>query len=371
MSPCGAGQQSNMMRGRGTKRVPTLGIAGRQFGNTCWVVVALCLHGTLGGCAHYEAAPLDPKAAAANFAARGLNQPGLRDDVARLIPQAAGAVAAAAMGSRPASGGRAGAKSAARHRSGAGRCGIIPQDYRRRSANPDLILQSEYARHDAHPWLYGVSLNWLLRSADRRRLDVEMAQLDIRGARLQVMDQAWAVRRALAAALTDWESARRRLILVDRLALEQDELLRVQQRRIAAGEDAPALLIASQQDRIQIEREQSQIHEAAEAAQAAAAKALGLPPQALDGVSLEWPEWGTPPPLDDEARREAGERALLSRADFAAAVAEYAMAENKLKRSIARQYPQFVLEPGYYWDHGIAKFPFDVGFTLPFNGNRG
>jgi outer membrane protein, heavy metal efflux system len=29
------------------------------------------------------------------------------------------------------------------------------------------------------------------------------------------------------------------------------------------------------------------------------------------------------------------------------------------------------LSPGYYWDHGIAKFPFDVGFTLPLNGNRG
>jgi cobalt-zinc-cadmium efflux system outer membrane protein len=42
-----------------------------------------------------------------------------------------------------------------------------------------------------------------------------------------------------------------------------------------------------------------------------------------------------------------------------------------LQLSIARQYPQFVLSPGYYWDHGIAKFPFDVGFTLPFNGNKG
>jgi CRISPR system Cascade subunit CasA len=30
------------------------------------------------------------------------------------------------------------------------------------------------------------------------------------------------------------------------------------------------------------------------------------------------------------------------------------------------------LSPGYYWDHGIAKFPFDVGFTLPlFNRSQG
>ena len=38
---------------------------------------------------------------------------------------------------------------------------------------------------------------------------------------------------------------------------------------------------------------------------------------------------------------------------------------------MARQYPQFTLSPGYYWDHGIAKFPLDVGFTLPLNRNRG
>jgi cobalt-zinc-cadmium efflux system outer membrane protein len=61
----------------------------------------------------------------------------------------------------------------------------------------------------------------------------------------------------------------------------------------------------------------------------------------------------------------------LSRADLAAAIGDYAVAEAKLKQAVARQYPQFQLEPGYYWDHGIAKWPFDLGFTLPLNGNKG
>ena len=61
----------------------------------------------------------------------------------------------------------------------------------------------------------------------------------------------------------------------------------------------------------------------------------------------------------------------MSRADLAVAIGEYSAAEARLRQSVARQYPQFELSPGYYWDHGIAKFPFDVGFTLPFNGNRG
>ena len=33
--------------------------------------------------------------------------------------------------------------------------------------------------------------------------------------------------------------------------------------------------------------------------------------------------------------------------------------------------PQLTLGPGYYWDHGISKFPLDVGLSLPLNGNKG
>ncbi len=237
--------------------------------------------------------------------------------------------------------------------------------------NPDLTLQSEYARHDSHPWLYGIDLNWLLRSSQRRRLDIEIAELDTGNARLQLMDQAWGVRSALAAALSEWESGRRRLILLERLATDEDRLLALEKDRVRAGEDAPSELVTSRQARIQIEQQEAELRAGVDAAQVAAAKALGLPPQALDGVTFVWPDWGEPPPVDQDRQREAREQALLSRADLGQSMGEYAAAEAKLRQSITRQYPQFVLSPGYYWDHGIAKFPFDVGFTLPLNGNKG
>ena len=57
---------------------------------------------------------------------------------------------------------------------------------------------------------------------------------------------------------------------------------------------------------------------------------------------------------------------------LAAAIDGYAEAENGLRQAIARQYPQFTLTPGYYWDHGVQKFPLDLDLTLPlFNRNRG
>jgi outer membrane protein TolC len=214
-------------------------------------------------------------------------------------------------------------------------------------------------------------LNWLLRTPQRRRLDTAIAELDTTNARLQLMEEAWVVRSALAASLSDWESGRRRLALLDRLADAQDRLIAVEQKRVEAGEDAPGEMLISRQARIQIERERAELREAVDAAQIGAAKALGLPPQALDGVTFAWPDLGAPPPVSDDSQREAREQALLSRADLGMAIGDYAAAEAKLRLAVARQYPQFVLSPGYYWDHGIAKFPFDVGFTLPLNRNRG
>jgi len=324
-----------------------------------------------GGCAHYHAAPLAPQHSADEFAARRLDQAQLRDDISRLMPQAAAVwpprewdraeLLAVALTQNP--------------QLAVARSQVAAALSREISAaqipNPDLTLQSEYARHDPHPWLYGVSLNWLLRSPERRRLEGDIARLDTGNARLQLMNEAWAVRSALAAALSEWEGGRRRLTLLTQLAAAQDRLLALEKQRVAAGEDSPTEIVSAQQARIQIEQQEAELRESVNAAQAAAAKALGLPLQALDGMSLAWADWGEPPPLAEAAQRAAREEALLSRADLGVAIGEYSAAEAKLQQSIARQYPQFVLSPGYYWDHGIAKFPFDVGFTLPFNGNRG
>jgi outer membrane protein, heavy metal efflux system len=331
----------------------------------------ISLVGAIAGCVQYHAAPLELGAGAEEFAARRLADVQLRDELVRLMPQAvtswpprewdrAELLAVALTRNPQLAVARAQVKEALSHEITAAQ-----------APNPDLILQSEYARHDRHPWLYGVSLNWLLRSPERRRLDIEIAEFDTGNARLQLMDQAWTVRSALAAALSDWERGRRSLSLLARLAAAQDRLIALEMQRVQAGEDSPIELLTSQQARIRIEGQEAELREVVDAAETAAARALGLPPQALDGMAFAWPDWGEPPPVDEDTRRETREQALLSRADVGQAVVAYAAAEARLRLSVARQYPQFVLSPGYYWDHGIAKFPFDVGFTLPLNRNKG
>jgi cobalt-zinc-cadmium efflux system outer membrane protein len=313
---------------------------------------AVIFAATAAGCTHYQAQPLEPARSAQQFAAR------------QLAPQREwdrGALLALALKQNPDLAVAEAEVDAALSR----------EITAAQTPNPGMTLQSEYARHDSHPWLYGVSFDLLLRSGERRRLDLEIARFDTGNARLQLMDRAWAVRRSLAAALSDWENARRRTDLLGRLGVLQDRLIALEEQRVKLGEDAPDELILTRQVRIQVELQQAESRTLAAAAQAAAAKALGLPPQALDAMNFAWPEWGEPPPVDENKRREAAEQALLSRADLGMAIGDYAVAEARLEQAVARQYPQLTLSPGYYWDHGIAKFPFDVGFTLPLNRNRG
>jgi outer membrane protein TolC len=341
------------------------------------VLLGAALAGCLlfSACAHYDPAPLLPAETARQFAARRLGDEAVRDAVTRALPGAAQQASAAwpprewdraqllavalALNARLA---------VATARWGTTRA---HETTVAEPSNPDLVLESEYAVHDQHPWLYGLSIGWLLRSPGRRRDQIELARLETRASRLALMDEIWAVRYALTVALSDGELARRRARLLEELSAAEDRHAASLRRRVAAGEDSPAELATQEAERIDTEQQLDDAHALAARAQAALALALGLPAAALDGIVVCWDDWGAPLAVEANALDDQRERALLSRPDLGAAIGEYAVAEQNLRLAIARQYPAFALEPGYYWDHGIAKWPFDLGFTLPLNGNKG
>jgi outer membrane protein TolC len=326
----------------------------------------------LGACATYTPAPIEPATTAEAFAARRLDAPELRDQVARVVP-------AAAEPWPPAAWDRAGLLAVALADNGSlavaraeVEAALAARVTAAETPNPTLGLQTEYARREPDQWLYGISFDFLLPHRAVRAIDRDVAELGAAAARADLMEKTWDVRRALVAALSDRESARRRLDATTRLADAQDRLIALQQRRVDAGEDAPGALNASQAARLDIGQEVANARADVVAGDAAVAAALGMPAAALDGVAIAWPDWGVPPAFAHDAFASAREAALLSRADLASAIDAYAAAEKKLERAIARQYPGFELKPGYYWDHGIAKWPFEVDFALPvFNRNEG
>jgi outer membrane protein TolC len=329
----------------------------------------------LGACAHYDPAPLLPAETARQFAARRLGDDAVREAVMRALPSTAQQPLAAWP---PREWDRAELLAVALSLNPRLAVAIAQWGTTRaheatvaEPPNPDLVLESEYAIHDQHPWLYGLSIGWLLRSPGRRRDQMELARLETRASQLALMDEIWTVRKDLTAALSDAELARRRERLLQDLSAAEDRHVASLRRRVAAGEDPPAELVTPETERIDTEQHLRDARAAAARTQTALALALGLPAAALDGLVVSWDDWGAPVAVEANTLGELRERALLSRPDLGAAIGEYAVAEQSLRLAIARQYPGFTLEPGYYWDHGIAKWPFDLGFTLPLNGNKG
>lgn len=319
----------------------------------------------LGACATYQPAPLAPERSAAEFNARRLDSPELRERMATLFPAVAAAwpplawdraqLLAVAMVWNP-------KLAVAQAQAGAALAHEITAGER---PNPELTLQSEYARKEPHPWLYGLGLQLLLPHAERRRVDADIARLETSAAQRELMDQAWSMRSSLLDALSERQSASRRLGILDKLLSAQDSLLDLSRRRVAAGEDAAGDLLPLGQARIDIEQQQAQARSELAAAESALASVLGVAPAALDGIRIDWPDWGAPPDVPATELAEAREQALRARSDLAAALDAYAIAESRLHRAVLQQYPQVQLSPGYYWDHGIAKFPLDAAFDLP------
>lgn len=318
----------------------------------------------LGACAHYQPAPIDPARSAAEFGARKLDDAALGDAVRRLTgrstPWPPGAwdradlLAVAMLRSPKLAVARAEAAEALAREALAGR-----------RANPELTLQSEYARHDPHPWLYGLGLDLLLESGERRRLANRAAQLDTSAARFLLMDAAWSVRGDLLDALSRREGAARRGALLQRLADAQQKLVELERRRVDAGEEAPEQWLVASQARLETAQQVAAARAEAAQADAALAVALGMPAAAVDGAKIDWTDWGAPAPLADGATRAGREQALRARSDLAAAIDAYAAAEARLQHAVLQQYPQVHLSPGYAWDHGIVKLPLDASFELP------
>jgi len=326
----------------------------------------------LSSCATYQPVPIDAVATAEKFSARRIDGPELRESIERWLPGSTsewplvawnrGQLLAAALVLNPRLAiARSQLRAALAHEITAGQ-----------APNPETTLQTEYARHDPHPWLYGLSFDLLLRTPQRKRLDIELARVETSAVRWDLMNEAWSVRRELIAALSERESAARRLALLDRLIGAATRRVDLERRRVAAGEDAADELFAAQQAEIESDAQRAEARSDHARTDAALAAAIGVAPPALAQISADWPEWGGPPAVADATLTDSREQSLRTRSDLAAAIDSYAAAENRLQQAVLRQYPQIHLSPGYYWDHGVSKFPFNVGFDLPlFNRNEG
>lgn len=334
----------------GRKPPAGIGISGRllSFGRAARMS-SLFATVTLTGCAAYAPTPVQPAAFPAAYAARILPQAPVSGvwTTADLLETALARnpQVAAALERR--------------------RAALAALRAARQPPSPSLTLTAEYAKDHPH-WGYGAAGDFPLRLRAARGAEINTAELQALQALYDHAEAVWGVRTAIAKAAASVVFADDEVAGADRLeALRRDRLARIE-RRIALGEDDRPMGLMAQADLAAAAARGREARAGQAQARLALAAALGLPLSAIADLRLA-PASAHAPDVSAVWRQEA----IAQRADVLRAVADYDLAEAALRGEVARQYPQIRLAPGYMYDHGVSKLPFDLGLALPpFDGNR-
>ena len=326
----------------------------------CGVGGALLVSALLTGCTHYTPRPVDP---AAMVAARpAYDSAAVQGEVARIAPGAAtdridalNLFAAALLYNPDIAAARAGVASA----QAAARAS-------RAAPGPTLTLSSEYANDPSTSsnWLLGGAIDVPLDIGGRRAARLTNADLTVAIARYDYAEAVWtarmAIRRALAARLI---ALRQVAVLEPLLALRQRHFAAMQ-RRVNAGAASRTELERVRADLADTSKRLAEARSQTVSALAALSAASGIPQAVLSTMPPIWDGFDQPeaPPAVGSDLRIAG---LVGRADVLKAIAAYDMTEADLRGEVAKQFPAITLSPGYTWERGLVKLPFNVGLALP------
>lgn len=240
--------------------------------------------------------------------------------------------------------------------------------------NPTLQLPFDYTTNNQGqnlPYTTGLSLSVPIETAHKRGYRIDQASYLSEAARLNVDNEAWAVRGQIRVALLAIYAAQERLVFLNRKAVAQQQILAMVRKRRAVGEaarpDVDQALLTWTHAQSGVSAAQNELQDA----RARLAVAIGLPIAALDAVKLDTSKFqkaGVVPP-SSEARRAA----LFHRADLLASLAKYESTQAALQLEIAKQYPDIRIGLGYTYDVGANKIGFGLpGIVLPiFDQNQG
>ncbi len=250
--------------------------------------------------------------------------------------------------------------------------------------NPTVNLFTEYVGAAAHSaaWLYGLSLDFLLRRPGDRARAIDYAAVETAVAKSDLTESIWSVRSALRQALLDVATARDESSLLTTLLAARERLLASERARVAAGDLARSQLLT---DELELARAQQRARQAqARGAEAMLrlAAAVGVPAAALDGVQVHWDDWADIGALSDAGSAAWRGAALIGRHEIVHALGEYDLSEILLQNEVAKRWPEVHLSPGYAWgDHGVRQDALDdftqesalgVNLELPiFNQHQG
>lgn len=241
--------------------------------------------------------------------------------------------------------------------------------------NPSLDLGLAYNATTATPsaWTVGLMVNFIAETFGKRRYRTAQAQYLAEAARDDLVTATWQVRGGVREALLRIWIGRERLSRARQRLDQQEALVRLIERRFELGEASSLDVTRERINRNQAKLAVRDAERRAAEGRARLAQALGVPLRALDAANISLEDFDAVTlSAPDLSAGELRTKALTTRSDVQALLAEYRAAQSALQLQIARQFPSVTIGPGYTYDQGDHKYQLAVASELPvFNQNQG
>lgn len=228
---------------------------------------------------------------------------------------------------------------------------------------PIFTLTAEYAFNPAEssPWLFGFATDQLLDFGGRRSARIAETDIVAKAAAYTFDNAVWNARSEIASSIAAVNSS-------SAVTALYDEIVPLRNRQVAALRNQ---LVEGAASSLDLERvRQSAANDATAAAAARSenrtarltlAKAVGVAPAAIDGLALTQGAVEEIAALSPELRSNA----LQARPDIFDAVVAYDRSEEALRSAFAAQYPEIHIGPGYTWERGLSRLPFNLALAFP------
>jgi outer membrane protein, heavy metal efflux system len=220
--------------------------------------------------------------------------------------------------------------------------------------NPTMQLFAEYLTTAAQStaWIYGLSLEFLLRQPGERQRARQRAALQTALAQSDLAESIWQVRAALRLALLDAVSAQDEATLLESLVGARQALLDSDRARLGLGDIARPQLLADELELARARQRQQQSQAQRADARARLAAAVGVPAAALGPLPLRWSDWAAIGALEISTGGRWRTEALIGRPQIVHALRAYDLAEIGLQSEVAKRWPQLHVTPAYAWGGG-------------------
>ncbi len=230
--------------------------------------------------------------------------------------------------------------------------------------------KSNQANGDLKPWAYGLQVDIPVITANKRQINIEVAQHQAEIAKITMAETAWSLRYQLCADLVQRMALQAQLEGLTQLQASQSALLNAFEKRLALGVagNTDVLQIRLQLDQVtaqlqqltlqRSQNEQKIIHDAGLTDAQLQADQIDTP--SLDDLlKVRLPEVKELPPP-----RWIQHQALTNRMDIQRGLSQYAKAEAQLKLQMAKRYPDLSLSPGLLYEYGDRIWALGIGGML-------